>query len=289
MNTRRVAKHSPFDILRRTIFDNPMLDESMRAQRKFFPKGRIGVRAGFVLFWMFYIWIAVEAYLSMTDLTEIYSYFELTLITLILPSSIYNAISGERERGTWDALVLTKLTPGQIVFGKLIWRLRIILTIWVLAMIPICMSRITRDSFDITNGMVVLSQLVILLWGISLATFGLWISSITRKSITSLAVIALTLIGGLILLPLLYSLFYSILGGQQDRANHDLVFITITQFDPFVCVYTVLSPSSQDEFTRLLGPPGIWQCCVYAFFTVVFTAFSHQRLKQLERPIRGAM
>src|SRR5579872_1615541 len=48
------------------------------------------------------------------------SSLQLLLILLITPSSTAGAISGERQRQTWDLLLITRLSTFGIVWGKLV-------------------------------------------------------------------------------------------------------------------------------------------------------------------------
>jgi len=52
-----------------------------------------------------------------------FGYWPTFLCPALMPALIAGAIAGERERQTWDALVLTRLRPAEIIWGKLLARL----------------------------------------------------------------------------------------------------------------------------------------------------------------------
>jgi len=272
--------------LRLTLVDNPMFDESKREQRRFLRYGlamRIVILA---LFAMFYLWLILESYLGHTDGSEPFCYLELVLLTLALPASIYGSISGERERATWDALVLTRLTASQIIFGKLIWRMRIIALIVVLSIIPIIVSRFNPDSYDTTNWMVFRTQLVLCSWSLLLCTFGLWVSSSTKRSITSLAVITGSLIGVLLALPVLYAMFTNMVSGSQTNA--DPISQVMYTLNPFVCMGPLLGTRPYGDSPLIAGGEfGYPQIAVFLGLALLFIVFTYWRIIRLERPIRG--
>lgn len=55
-----------------------------------------------------------------TQLLQVLAVFQLLLILFVTPASTAGAISGERQRQTWDLLLVTRLSAFSIVWGKLI-------------------------------------------------------------------------------------------------------------------------------------------------------------------------
>jgi hypothetical protein len=56
-------------------------------------------------------------------LLGLFSFWPSFLCPALVPALIAGTIAGERERQTWDALVLTRLLPKDIIWGKLLARL----------------------------------------------------------------------------------------------------------------------------------------------------------------------
>jgi len=270
-----------------TLIENPMFDEARREQRRFLRFGPVVRYVILFFFGLLYLWLGIESYIGHADATVPFSYIELVILTLLLPSSIHGSISGERERATWDALMLTRLTAAQIIFGKLVWRFRIILIVAILSIIPIIISRTNPDSFEISTGMFISAEVMILAWGLLLCTFGLWISAITKRSITSLAVIAGSLTGVLLLLPVLYSMFYSIMDSDRSSQN-DFIFKLMFTFNPFTSLEIVLDPRDANNSAIISGGQmGSEQTLLYLALSIVFTIFTFLRIKSLEKPITG--
>jgi hypothetical protein len=149
------------------------------------------------------------------DLSPQILMMEAVLITLIVPGSMYAAISGERERLTWDGLIMTSLSPGQIVAGKLLWRVALILAMGALFVPPLLLchyatgllSEGSRVGHEFSLGALLLAQASIIAWGFLLAGFSLWVSTRTKRTVTTLAIVTVTLLSFLVLVPTLLVLF----------------------------------------------------------------------------------
>ncbi len=272
---------------RELVTENPLIEEGRREQRRFFRvaagNGRFGrVVIGIAI--LFYVWLLIESAATRTDLTMVYSFVELVALTLCLPGSVYGAISGEREKSTWEALILTRLTPWQIIAGKLIWRVRMIGMIVGFLLPPLLISRVLAPHVDMPLSAVLYAQLILISWGLLLCGFGLWVSSLTQRSITTLAVIACSMIGVLVALPTLYSLFASMLGNWSS--NQDPYFSLMMQLNPFAWLNYVLSPDNPADAAYLLGSGDLSPCAVYLILTVVLIYLTNKRLRQLETPGR---
>lgn len=215
------------------VADNPMAQEGARALRRFARAGGGGAAAGqgadatrsvniaiLALLGLLYLWLLVLIVRSGEDMSQGVLFLELLLVTLVVPASLYAAISGERERLTWDALILTRLTPGQILVGKLLWRLGIVAGIALLFLPPLLFSHyapflshlrntgygLSRGA-DYSLGELALMQGGILGWAFLLSGFTLWVSARTRRSVTSISLVAVAVFAFVVLVPALASLF----------------------------------------------------------------------------------
>jgi ABC-2 type transport system permease protein len=104
------------------------------------------------------------------------------LVTLIVSA---DAISGERERGTLEALLLAPVSRRGIAFGKLTAAMTLWLAAWIVSLPYI---------WVLGRGVAVAGQAVLLelvagsLLALSLATFGLLVSTLANSSRVSVAV-----------------------------------------------------------------------------------------------------
>ncbi len=217
MRTARIS--SPPSLLRHLVLDNPMTLEATRVWRRFIRSGgdtgsRVNATA-IALLGILYLWIMVAIVRFREDLSPQILIMEAALITLMVPGSMYAAVSGERERLTWDGLVMTSLSPGQIVAGKLLWRIVLILATGALFVPPLLLchyatgllSEGNRIGHEFSLGALFLAQGTIIAWGFLLAGFSLWVSTRTKRTVTTLAIVTVTLLSFLALIPMLLVLF----------------------------------------------------------------------------------
>ena len=301
-----------WDSLRVLFLDNAMLTEGSRSLRKFgrnarTTKSRAVNAVVFILIAFFYLWLCVVATNYPEAWRAILPNIELLLITLAVPASIYGAVANERERATWEALILTRLTPGQIIYGKLIWRILQVVLIAGLMTILMGVNLISLPdnlrygswegaSSSGDGGMphpwlnLFQLQFMMLAWGLLLAGFGLWVSSGSRRSVTAAAVTFGSLLGGLVLLPTLFSLIGA--GLQSSRILSGDTWSTVQllwlQYNPFYLVSVVSSngKSSGVMLTDqwLFAYPGA--TLLYTIMAAWLIYGAHVRLRILEEPKR---
>lgn len=107
---------------------------------------------------------------------------QVVLVTFIGPAFTAGAISGERERQTFDLLRTTLLSSHAFVLGKLVSALSYILLL-VLVSIPIQSIAFLLGGLSPVE--LVLSQAVILVAAITYALYGLWCSAVMRSTLTA--------------------------------------------------------------------------------------------------------
>jgi len=199
-------------MFRHLFLDNPMNFETTRVLRRFFRvngETTRGLNITIVaMLLLLYILILIAILCSREDMSAPLLMFEAVLLTLIVPASMYGAISGERERLTWDGLILTRLSAGRILAGKLLWRLLLIAFLMALFSVPLFLGHATsRFRPDYTTAGLIQAQMVVGAWSVFLAAFSLWVSAKTRRSVTTLALVATALLAFTLLIPVLVGLF----------------------------------------------------------------------------------
>lgn len=110
------------------FWENPVLRKELRSRargRKQTPLNRAAIAAGAVLCVGALYWFGMRGILESgggRSARDLYGLFvvgiELTLILFMAPSLAAGAITQERERQTWNALLLSRLRPSEIVLGK---------------------------------------------------------------------------------------------------------------------------------------------------------------------------
>jgi ABC-2 type transport system permease protein len=104
------------------------------------------------------------------------------LVALIGPSFTAGAISGEKERQTYDLLRTTLLSAKALVWGKLVSALSYVLLL-ILALIPLQSIAFLLGGVALTE--LLLSQLLILTAAVAYALVGLFYSSLFRSTLAS--------------------------------------------------------------------------------------------------------
>ncbi len=287
--------------LRRLFLLNPILEEATRARRKFFRvaggpgKGLSYVAVAIIA--LIYLWIVAEVMLIRDDMSIPILYFQLIAVTLIMPVSLYGAISGERERTTWEALILTRLTPGQIVVGKVLWRLAGLLLLMLLFLVPLLVGNNTISSYPSRSyaGALALAEAMTFAWGCVLCAFSLWVSANTRRSVTSAALIFVSLLAVLVLLPSLLSMLGGMgngMGnGQADYAGNYPAWI-IMHVNAFYALNRITA--TYNDYTHGSNPNdgdplhgtqwGLLQIALYLVGAGVFLYVAFRSLKIWEEP-----
>jgi ABC-2 type transport system permease protein len=129
---------------------------------------------------------------------------ELFMVVFITPAFTAGAISGERERQTYELLRTTLLPARRLVLGKLVSALTYILLL-VLAAVPL-------ESLAFVLGGVVVEELllalvILLVTAFAFAVFGVFFSSLARTTLVSTVLTYATALLTTIGLPLLLLIF----------------------------------------------------------------------------------
>jgi ABC-type transport system involved in multi-copper enzyme maturation permease subunit len=109
-------------------------------------------------------------------------FVQAALVVFIGPAFTAAAISGERERQTFDLLRTTLASAETIVRGKLISALSYVFLL-VLVSIPVQSIAFLLGGLSLVE--LVLSQLVILVAAVAYALYGLWCSAVMRSTLAA--------------------------------------------------------------------------------------------------------
>ncbi len=134
---------------------------------------------------------------------------QIILVAFIGPAFTAAAISGERERQTFDILKTTLLSPHDLVLGKLVSALSYI---FLLVLVSIPVQSIAFLLGGLSPVELVLSQLVILVAAVTYALYGLWCSAAMRSTIAATVATFAGMLLVLLGLPLFALLLLLVLG-----------------------------------------------------------------------------
>ena len=226
--------------------ENPMQIETTRAIRRFTVSGGYTPTTQKYITWtlmgmlyFLYAWFLLSILRYGEDMSMGILWFELGLLTLFVPGSLYAAISGERERLTWDSLILTNLSPARILIGKLLWRLTLA-GILLLAFLPPLLLTHFMPRFQKTYTLydLLYSQAAIAAWVVFLAAFTVWASAKTKRSVVTLSAVTVFLLSALFLIPATFVLFGGYTSSDPSPSVSPLANVgsVITHLNPILII-----------------------------------------------------
>lgn len=219
---------------------------------------------------------------------------ELLLIAPLAPAFSAGTIAGEKERQTFDLMVITPVTPTSIVLGKVLANLAYIALLIVVAL-PIQVLSITLGGLTLTEVMVGLWILLLaaVFYGCVSVFFSSFLRSTTLASVFSYLVVALNLIGAIFIVLILGILGFdntlaAMLGPTSEAPSKFLLYVSdlliafspvltaivsetalVANGDLFLIHLDLANPNTQGRFTMSLPSPWIIYSVIYIVLSVV--------------------
>jgi hypothetical protein len=187
------------------------------------------------------------------QLFQILAMFQLILLLFAAPLSTAGAVSGERQRQTWDLLLTTRLTVAGIMWGKLATGVAFNL-LMIIASLPLFGLAFLFGGID--SGDAVHVYLVSLATVLAFAVAGLFISSLTRRVAYSTAIaylVSMAMGAGLTLV----TLYFEDWGVQATGPSGALPLPPlppVAQLDPLVALASALPSEAGGSMLGGLDP-----------------------------------
>jgi ABC-2 type transport system permease protein len=186
------------------------------------------------------------------------SIFQLFLIVFVTPASMAGAISGERQRRTWDLLVISRLSALEIVWGKLLAGMASNLLL-VAASLPLYCLVFLFGGVGPRN--VVGTFLVFIVTILLLGVISLIVSALTPRLVVSFMVglfVSLLLTVGLAVLALYVQApngpgVLSLSGIPFQSENSPSVLTPFAQLDPLIALLSALPNGSGGNLLGGIG------------------------------------
>ncbi len=122
---------------------------------------------------------SIIQYSTFLDLYAFVATLEFLLLMFIVPALTSGSISGERERQTLELLFTTKMSPGDIIMGKLFFAVEQLLVL-VASSLPIVLLTFVYGSVDFIDlGLLLLSFTIVAFYA---GGIGILFSSLLRRS-----------------------------------------------------------------------------------------------------------
>lgn len=187
------SKARPEQRIRRALLQNPVTVKELRSRMR-------GARA-FVLLTLYLVFISgliTLVYLTYTTAANqpfgpdprqagkpIFGtllFLQLLLVVFLGPSFTVGAITGEKERQTYDLLRTTLLSANSLVFGKLLSALSFILLL-ILATVPLMSIAFLLGG--VAPEEIIISQLLVFIAAITFALIGLLLSALLKSTLAA--------------------------------------------------------------------------------------------------------
>jgi ABC-type transport system involved in multi-copper enzyme maturation permease subunit len=174
------------------------------------------------------------------------AFFQLSLISLFAPALAAGAISGERERQTFDVLLVSRVSAFGIVWGKLIASLAYLLLI-ILTALPLFAAVFLFGGIDFTQ--FVLAHVITIVTALEIGAVSLFFSALFRRSlpstVTSYAAAFTAVVGTAVAGFLLsYIVLFRAGTGTTNFDAHPLLF-----GNPLFAMYDVLASPQTPAMT----------------------------------------
>lgn len=207
------------DLWQNLVAENPMLIEMTRFRRRYFSFSAANPMNGVVLSLVLIgyaamVLIVAENRDAVSPLTLVI--IQTGLLTLFAPMTLYGAVAGERERRSWDLLLVAPITKSQIVAGKFIGALSALGIAIGLFLVPIV---ITGVSYRQAHWQTILvGEAVSVSFLMCVCALTILFSSRVKRGLMALGATLGLLMCGLIVLPALIG------SGGSDVHLNDFTF-----------------------------------------------------------------
>lgn len=268
-------------MLKELFASNPLILDFRRNIRRFFGVGKQGklnmavstisaLIYGLVLLiaWTSREYVAPTAYIFVLNF----------VLCLVVPASMHGAIAGERERRSWDFLMVAPISNAQIIAGKFLSGVGLIVLMTVLFIPMMLISMNARSSTTLGHQVGMLA--VTLSYAVFLNAFSLYISSRTKRAFTAnLSIYGLQFLG-LIVYPIVVMIL-------SQGASETWAFF----LHPFV-VNAALAQGPTDYGYRsesiLLTGGGLIQTLTFTLMALALLGWTEATLRDLDRKEGGS-
>ncbi|MBX7132819.1 MAG: ABC transporter permease [Fimbriimonadaceae bacterium] len=265
------------------ILDNPMLIEIRRFRRKYVSTRGTGF-AGFLLFMVAYgLLVTVQLRWPQGMSPGVVLMIELGLFCFLVPTLIHGAIAGERERRSWDFLLVAPVTRAQVVVGKFMGSAWGIVLASGLFLVPLTIS-LVAESFPSPYGYygvqrhtslhdAFLGVLVVVTFALMIAALTLFFSARCKRPLMALGASLGLIAIGLIAFPILVA-------PMMTRETELIMY-----FHPFYVLFQLAERwGGPEQFDRAIW--GWPQVFVYAGMTIVLLIWTERTLGFAENEVK---
>jgi len=172
------------------------------------------------------------------------AFIQLSLVSLFAPALAAGAISGERERQTFDVLLVSRMTAVGIVWGKLVASVAFMLLL-ILSALPLFAAVFLFGGIDFEQ--FVITQLLTVTTAVTIGAVSLFLSAVFRRTLPSTVVaygVAFAGMIGTLVAGLLFTFALMVRGSAGAAAQAGGDFHPLLFTNPFYALYVVLNDAN---------------------------------------------
>ena len=265
------------------VTHNPMLIEITRFRRRYFSYRGNAMNAMVLgllaICYATLVLIVAENSSSIPPITLVM--LEVGLLTLFAPMTLYGAVAGERERRSWDLLLVAPISQAQIVVGKFLGAMAALGIAVGLFQVPILIAAFTYK--DNLWSVLFCAELVGISFLTSVCALTILLSARVKRGLMALGGTLGTLLFLIVIVPALAGIGGG--GGGSSQAFNDLTFF----FHPFYVLGRLMergirNPSGENYM------PATWygwpQMVIYFVFTAILLTWATKTLTFAENEVK---
>ncbi len=239
------------------IIENPILRKELLIRMRL--RSLASAKAGVIVCVLFLVaWVHYEVIgnMLMSDAAsrgrDEWGYLvmgQATLLFLLTPIAAANAITQEKEQQTWEMLVFTRLTSGEIIFGKLLARLlpsfALILLGFPLTLFAWNLSRQNPSEYwTIHFGNFAACYAVLLVSTIFFTIIGLFLSWLVKRTLFAVMGAYVVVVGFLMIGTAMIAAAFSMFMQNQ----HDIDWFPLFWINPVYLMGQAMQPAAPYGF-----------------------------------------
>lgn len=219
------------------------------------------------------------------------AFFQLAVASFLTLAFTADAITKEKEQQTYDLLITTKMSPFEIVWGKLLSSISYMVLL-ILGSLPITSIVFVFGGVAVSD--FIIAYVITLTTTVLFGAIGLFFSSILSKTQFS-SVLAYASALFLCFGTMLFALFVAALLLSNGPQNNDIaipILRAILIFNPFYALGSVFAGTVQGPFSvsMLVGgamqespliPDWLYTLVAYGLLTAFLLAMSTKRIKRV--------
>lgn len=271
-------------LLRNLVLENPMIVEVTRFRKRFLAFGANPITntilALMIVFYISIIFIIIAGNGEIPPIALVIA--QTVLFTFAAPALLHASIAGERERRSWDLLLVAPISKAQIVVGKFMGALSALSVAFFLLAIPIGLSFLIALGRTNVAGFfqLILAEMLSLSFAVMVCSFSMLISARVKRNFMSLGI---TLGSLFVLLAVIPGLVASMMGG--DRISMEFFLIGHPIY-ALAHLMETLTPNvaSTNIFPMVLY--GIPHVLIYSSLSVVMLGWTINTLNFAENEVK---